>query len=797
MTPEQFLQLARVLPEPTCLVTDEGRVLAANPPAAELLGLPAQTSQEVSLAELAHDDAEEIRAYLRSCSLSTEMLPGTLRLRAREGGELPCLCEGAAVAPRSPGEEPALVLLRLCAEDSDAGGVFVLKQKIEALGREMSERRRAEEELKATERRFLMFMENLPGLAWIKDREGRYIYANAAASEAFGRPRAELYGKTDAEIFPPETARQFRDNDLRALEGGACVQTLETLEQADGLHHSIVSKFPLLGPGGEAGLVGGVAVDITEYRRSEEALRESEEKYRSLLEGANDIIYSHDLEGNYLTINRAGAEVTGYTREEILGGLNIAQVVVPEHLELAKEMTRRKLSDPSPTVYEVDINTRDGRRLTLEVSTRIAFRGGRPVAVEGIARDVTERKRVERVREELLEREQKARRELEEASRLKDEFLATVSHELRTPLTAIFGWAHMLRSESLDAETRARAVEIIERNARSQKQLIDDILDVSRIITGKIRINTRPVELLPVIEAAREAVQPAAAAKEIIFQLDYDFREASVVGDSDRLQQVVWNLLSNAVKFTPAGGSIVLGLRRLGRHAEINVRDTGEGIRPEFLPRVFERFSQADGSITREHGGLGLGLAIVRHLVELHGGGVRAESEGKGRGASFTVTLPLLGLRNEEGEKRSEEAAGGDEKSAAPDAPPANLRGVRVLVVDDEEDALSLVSTALRMCGAEVSTAVSAAEALGALARERFDLLISDIGMPNVDGYELLRRASEMGVRLPAIALTAYARAEDRRRALDVGYREHLPKPIAPADLINTVARLAARSTQD
>jgi PAS domain S-box-containing protein len=765
VTPEQFLQLARVLPEPTCLVSEDGRVLAANPPAAELLGLPAATPRAFPLAELVAGDADELYEFLLACSRSAEMLPGTLRLRAEGGRGHSYRCEGAGVAPRE-GDAPALVLLRF----GVAGGP------------------------KADEHRFRMFVENLPGLAWLKDLEGRYVYANANAAEAFGVPRAQLYGKTDDEIFPPETARQFRANDRRAVESGACVQTLETLGQRDGVHHSVVSKFPVPGPGGAAEFVGGVAVDITEYRRSEDALRESEEKYRSLLEGANDIIYSHDLEGNYLTINRAGAEVTGYTREEILGGLNIAQVVVPEHLELAKEMTRRKLTDPSPTVYEVDINTRDGRRLTLEVSTRIAFRDGRPVAVEGIARDVTERKRVERVREELLEREQEARRELEEASRLKDEFLATVSHELRTPLTAIFGWAHMLRSESLDAETRARAVEIIERNARSQKQLIDDILDVSRIITGKVRINIRPVELLPVIEAAREAVQPAAAAKEIIFQLEYDYREASVIGDADRLQQVVWNLLSNAVKFTPAGGSISLRLARAGRHAEIRVRDTGEGIGPEFLPRVFERFSQADGSITREHGGLGLGLAIVRHLVELHGGSVRAESEGKGRGASFTVSLPLRGREPEAPPAAPASESRADARGGPPPAGGAGrLSGLRVLVVDDEEDALSLVGTALGMCGAEVSSASSAAEALGALARERFDLLVSDIGMPGVDGYELLRRASELGVSIPAVALTAYARDEDRRRALDVGYQEHLTKPIAPADLVEAVARLAAR----
>ncbi|HEX8852248.1 MAG TPA: PAS domain S-box protein, partial [Pyrinomonadaceae bacterium] len=281
--------------------------------------------------------------------------------------------------------------------------------------RDVTERKRVEEELQATEHRFSMFMENLPGLAWIKDLEGRYVYVNEAAARAFRMPREELRGKTDEEIFPPETAAAFRENDRRALASGAGVLTLERLEQPDGTHHSIVSKFPIPGPEGEPLMVGGIAVDITERIRAEEALRESEERYRSLLENANDIIYSHDLEGNYLTINRACAEITGYTREEILGGLNIKQVVVPEHLELAGQMMAQKLRDPSPTVYEIDIRTKDGRRLTLEVSTRISRHDGQAPVVEGIARDVTDRKRAEREREELLARERQARREAEEA----------------------------------------------------------------------------------------------------------------------------------------------------------------------------------------------------------------------------------------------------------------------------------------------------------------------------------------------------------------------------------------------
>lgn len=815
------------------------------------------------------------------------MVTGTLRLRrSPDGQELWCHCEGAALKPLSKGST-ALILMR-----------FREKQ--------------AEADLKANESRFTMFTENLPGLAWIKDLDGRYVYANDAATKAFRTTRAELYGSTDDELFPLETARQFKENDRLALAGGTVLQTVETLEQDDGVHHSLVSKFPIFGPDGETVMVGGVAIDITERKRSEDALQQSEaryrtlfetaqdgimivneegyyvevneslcrilkaprerlvgahfsefippaflkeaekdfadlktfstfagefpmlaadgqtvelewisranfvpglhfcvareiterkraqeelqrseEKYRGLLENANDIIYSHDLAGNYLTINRAGVDVTGYTRTEILGGLNIAQVVVPEHLELAKEMTRRKFTDPSPTVYEVDIFTKDRRRLTLEVSTRIAFRDGQPVLVEGIARDITERKRVEREREELLERERQARRVLEEASRLKDEFLATVSHELRTPLTAILGWAHMLLANNFDEAARTNAIGIIERNARSQKQIIEDILDVSRIITGKIRIDVRTVELVPVIEAAREAVETAASAKGIIFQFEYAFEEAAVTGDPDRLQQVVWNLLSNAVKFTPRGGRVSLRLARAGSHAEITVSDTGEGISPEFLPRVFDRFSQADGSITRAHGGVGLGLAIVRHLVELHGGRVRAVSAGEGLGSAFTVSLPLK-AREQDAIPHDPLESPRIEQSESPSDDAQNLSGLKVLIVDDEADTLDFLKAALSMHGAKVVRANNAAEALDALEKEKPDLLISDLGMPDVDGYELIRRVRELDRHIPAVALTAYARGEDRRRALASGYQAHLAKPVTPAELIGVVASLGA-----
>jgi PAS domain S-box-containing protein len=389
-----------------------------------------------------------------------------------------------------------------------------------------------------------------------------------------------------------------------------------------------------------------------------------------------------------------------------------------------------------------------------------------------------------------------ARRRAEEANRLKDDFLATLSHELRTPLTAILGWSSMLRGGQLEGERAARAVETIERNARAQTQLVDDLLDVSRIITGKLRIDVRSVDLTAVIKAAADATRPAAEAKDIRLQTLLDPRAGPVSGDPDRLQQVVWNLLSNAVKFTPKGGRVQVRLERVNSHVEITVADTGAGIAPEFLPHVFERFRQADMTYTRAHGGLGLGLSIVRQLVELHGGTVRAESEGEGRGTTFTVSLPLLPVRTEPAgnQPRVHPAAAA---VSSPIVCPPELDGLRVLVVDDERDTRDLLDAVLTSCGAEVSTAASAAEALEQIGRGRFDVLLTDIGMPEEDGYALIRKVRQLpperGGKVPAAALTAYARAEDRVRALRSGFQTHVVKPVEPEELVAVVANLAGR----
>jgi PAS domain S-box-containing protein len=386
----------------------------------------------------------------------------------------------------------------------------------------------------------------------------------------------------------------------------------------------------------------------------------------------------------------------------------------------------------------------------------------------------------------------RARAQAEAANRMKDEFLATVSHELRTPLNAIVGWSHMLRTRSFDEATTVRALETIERNAKSQAQIVEDILDVSRIITGKLRIEVQPIDLASVIESALDSVRPAAEAKEIRLQAIFDPHAGPVSGDGNRLQQVVWNLLANAVKFTPKGGRIQVRLERIDSHVEIIVADTGQGIHADLLPYVFDRFRQGDSTSTRLHGGLGLGLAIVRHLIELHGGTVTAESDGEDRGATFIVSLPLMALHSE----RQDSGRAQVNAASAPPAQAPDLAGIKVLVVDDEPDTRDMLCVMIEKLGAQVRVCASSAEALQVFHEWPPDVIVSDIEMPGADGYELMRQIRalppERGGKTPAVALTAYARADDRSRAFTAGYQMHVAKPADPTELAVVIANLAS-----
>jgi signal transduction histidine kinase/ActR/RegA family two-component response regulator len=406
--------------------------------------------------------------------------------------------------------------------------------------------------------------------------------------------------------------------------------------------------------------------------------------------------------------------------------------------------------------------------------------------------EIVERRRVEEERAELLAREQEARKAAEAANRLKDDFLTTVSHELRTPLTAIVGWTEMLREGALDAVSTERALQTIERNAKAQVNLVNDLLDASRIVTGKLQLEVRPVELITIVEAAVDTLRPAVEAKEIRLQMVLQPWVGPFSGDQSRLQQIISNLISNAIKFTPPDGLIEVRLEKRGQQAFITVKDTGRGISPEFLPHVFDRFRQADGSTTRAHGGLGLGLAIVKSLVEMHGGTIQADSSGEGQGASFVVALPLTRPRSQ---------AASNDRVTIRTQQSSLLNGVRVLVVDDEADAREVLGVMLRRCSADVRIAASVAEAFALLPQWRPDVLVSDIGMPGEDGYALIRKLRllppEQGGRIPALALTAHASTQDRDRALAAGYQNHLAKPIKGAMLASAVAALVSRVEED
>jgi PAS domain S-box-containing protein len=414
---------------------------------------------------------------------------------------------------------------------------------------------------------------------------------------------------------------------------------------------------------------------------------------------------------------------------------------------------------------------------------------------ERVAREAELQDQVEE-RSRLLTSEKLARNDAERANRLKDEFLATISHELRNPLNAILGWSHMLLNGNLTPANATRAVETIHRNAQSQTQLVADLLDVSRIISGKLRLDVRPVDLANIVNAAVDSIRPAADAKGIRLQLMLDPAAGPISGDADRLQQIVWNLLTNALKFTPKDGRIQVLLQRVESHVEITVTDSGVGISKEFLPFVFDRFRQADASTTRLHGGLGLGLSIVRQLVDLHGGSVSVSSEGEGKGATFTIMLPFVGVVSNQSESDAAQPVQSNEHNPFEGLP--SLDGLKILVVDDEADTRELIREVLKECGSEVITSGSAAEALVALEKHKPDILISDLGMPDEDGYSLISKIralpSERGGQIPAAALTAYARAEDRMRVLRSGFQFHLPKPVDSAELVTVIASLSGRA---
>ncbi|MFZ6182772.1 ATP-binding protein [Nannocystis pusilla] len=662
--------------------------------------------------------------------------------------------------------------------------------------------------LAADARRPLELFEQAPGfVAFLRGPEMVFEVANAAYHQLVGH--RQVVGKTVREALPE-------------LEGQGYFELLEHVynsgEPYIGTQRKVVLQpspeeesseayldfiyQPIRDPHGQ---VTGILVqgqEVTQVRllnqrgeQAEAALRASEERYRRLFASIDDgycllqmIVDDNGetVDYRFLEANSAFETHTGLTG--VIG--RTAREVVPGLDDSWFRLYGRVAETGETAKFE---NYAPAMNRWFEVyATRAGPAELRQVAL--VFKDVSERKRNEANRAELFALESAARREAEAATRLRDEFLATVSHELRTPLTSILGWAQMLQLDGLSAEQRRHAIDTIERNARAQAQLIEDLLDVSSILAGKLRLEVQAVNIREIVEAALETVRPAAEARGVRLQATLA-SGATVMGDPQRLQQVVWNLLSNAVKFTPRAGRVQVLVERRDSSVEIVVADTGKGIAPEFQPHVFERFRQADGATTRRHGGLGLGLSIVRQLVEMHGGTVSVFSEGEDRGASFTVRIPLaVTLRREveTPETLRKEAAKQDLHC------PPELAGLRVLVVDDERDTRDMLGTLLRRCGVEVTLAASAAEALRSIEAERPDVLVSDIGMPGEDGYSLLEKLRklprEAGGTLPAVALTAYARSEDRTRALLAGFNNHVAKPVEPLELLAVIASLSWRT---
>ena len=531
-------------------------------------------------------------------------------------------------------------------------------------------------------------------------------------------------------------------------------------------------------------------MSLLEGQPTNEPLDAVNARLAAIVNSSDDAIVSKNLQGIVQSWNAGAERIFGYTAKEMVGR-PVATLFPPDLVNEEDDILARIRRGERIDHYETIRMRKDGHRLHVSVTiSPVRNAAGEIIGASKIARDITQLKQLMADRDRLLESERAARHESERANRAKDEFLATVSHELRTPLNAILGWAHLLKHGGTAADL-SQGLETIERNARMQAQMIDELLDISRIISGKVRLDVQRVDLPRVVEDVLETCRPAAAAKEITLTRVINPDASPVSGDPNRLQQIVWNLLTNAIKYTPKGGRVQVRVQKVESHVEVTVSDNGQGLDPEFLPQLFRRFSQADSSTTRSHGGLGLGLAIVRHLVELHGGTVHGTSPGVNLGSTFTVNLPLT--------VNSRETATTSHTSA----PALDLSGVKVLVVDDEPDARMLVERVLTNSGAHVTTAASADEAYHKLTTERPDILLCDIGMPVQDGYQLIHRiralSHEDGGSTPAVALTAFARSEDRRRALLAGFQLHVPKPAEPAELlavVSSISRINQRSRQ-
>jgi PAS domain S-box-containing protein len=663
------------------------------------------------------------------------------------------------------------------------------------------------EDLRRSEERFRLLVDSVRDYAiFMLDTDGKVLTWNAGAERIKGYRADEIIGQHFSRFYPPEAlACGLPQYELGVAKDKGSFEDEGWRVRKDGsLFWANVVITAIRGPDGRLLGFAKVTRDLTHRRDHEEALRRSEERFRLLVEGVPDYaIFMLDANGAVATWNAGARRMKGYAADEIIGRhfsifypADVKDSGWPDYeLQVAAEKGR--------CVDEGWRVRKDGTTFWANVTiTALRDDSGRLVGYAKLTRDLTESKRTQAVemvsqqREELLEAERGARIAAQRPTRIKDEFLATLSHELRTPLSAIVGWTHVLRRirEAGEPKDVLRAIDAIDRNARAQARLIDDLLDLSRIMAGKLRLDMDRVAVQDVVQTALDSVTPAANTKGIALRVRGEVARTFVSADSARLQQVLWNLLMNAVKFTPKGGEATILVRRSESHVELSVSDTGIGIAADFLPHVFDRFSQNDSSTTRAFGGLGLGLAISKQLVELHGGSIHAHSPGEGMGSTFVVQLPVS---VEQHESRPEEDPGRlEERNPAEDVTADKLVGAHIFVIEDERDARELLQTLLEDRGAKVTTFGTANEALAAFKTAKPAVIVSDIGLPQMDGYQFMRalRASEgRHERTPALALTAFARPEDRKRALVAGYQAHLAKPFDVAELLLVIADLVER----
>lgn len=675
---------------------------------------------------------------------------------------------------------------------------------------DINNRKQTEAALQDSEERFRLAARAVAGIVYDWNTQTDFVYRSEGLFELIGFHPAEV---------PPTRqwwSERVHPDDLFRIQASAQPIYESNNERYD-FEYRVRHKagdwvdvwdrgYLIRDPNGQITRIVGSTTDITARRQTEAALRQSEARFRQFVESNIIGVVIGNINGSISYANDAFLHMLGYSRQELQSGeLRWTAMTPTEYLQLDQQAIEEIHRTGIATRYEKEFICKNG------VHVPVLMGGTQLEGSEDMIAfvlDLTQRKQAEAEREQLLQREQTARAEAETANRVKDQFLAVLSHELRSPLNPILGWAKLLQMHKQDEATIERALQVIERNAKLQAELIDDLLDVSRILRGKMSLNVCPVNLITVIEAALETVQLSATTKSIQLQTHLMPEAGQVVGDAGRLQQIVWNLLSNAIKFTPPGCQIEIRLERVWdrisepkekqrleqevinsmsfkfhafEYAQITVKDTGKGIEPEFLPHVFDYFRQADSSITRTFGGLGLGLAIVRHLVELHGGMVWAESQGEGQGATFVVRLPLL--------QTPVTAQSNQVRPPFPD-----LEGIHVLTIDDQPDMRDYIAVVLQQVGARATVATSATGVWQTITNDPPDILLIDIGMPNIDGYTLLRQIRallpEQGGNIPAIALTAFATEQDRQQAIAAGFQLHLAKPASPEAVIQAIARL-------